>query len=151
MSSDLSIKEQLLARCIEIKEESEAHTLVAMSEAQKSANEYGPARDRYDSFRAQLMRRKDMLAQQLAVVEEELRFLRQIKPEKRTTQIEPGAMVVLESQTIFILLGIGKIEIDNKPYYVISPVVPLAIAMKGLKAGNVFTFRGKTMKILEIY
>ncbi len=151
MESNLSVKEKLLARCIEIKLESEKHTLAAMNEAQKSANEYGPARDRYDSFRSQLMRKRDMLAQQLAKVEEELRFLRQIKIDKVSTAIEPGTMAVLDSQTIFILLGIGKLDIDNNPYYVISPVVPLAIAMKDHKAGDSFTFRGKTMKIIEIY
>jgi transcription elongation GreA/GreB family factor len=151
MTADSGIKEKILARCIEIKEESEAHTLAAMNEAQKSANEYGPARDRYDSFRAQLMRKRDMLAQQLAAVDEELRFLRQVKFDSKSTMAESGAMVVLDSQTIFILLGIGKLEFDNNTYYVISPVVPLASAMKGHKAGDTFTFRGKTMKILEIF
>jgi len=150
MTTDSGIKEKILAKCIEIKEESEAHTLAAMNEAQKSANEYGPARDRYDSFRNQLMRKRDMLSQQLAAVNEELRFLRQFKFDNRYTKAESGAMVVLDSQTIFILLGIGKLVIDNKTYYVISPVVPLATAMKDHKAGDTFTFSGKIMKILEI-
>jgi len=151
MTTDSGIKEKILARCIEIKEESEAHTLAAMNEAQKGANEYGPARDRYDSFRTQLMRKRDMLGQQLAAVNEELRFLRQVKFDNKSTIAESGAMVVLDAQTIFILIGIGKFVIENQTYYVISPVVPLATAMKDLKAGDTFTFRGKTMKILEIY
>ncbi len=151
MPTDISIKKRLLEKSIEIKEESKAHSLSAMADAQKAANEYGPARDRYDSFRTQVMRKRDMLAQQLAVVEEELRFLHQINLDKPSTKIESGAMVVLDKQTIFILLGIGKIEMDGNDYYVISPVVPLATAMKELKAGDSFKFRGKSMKILEVF
>ncbi len=151
MPTDPNIKEKLLAKCIELKEESEARLLTDMNEAEKSANEYGPARDRYDSFRPQLMRKRNMLAKQLSAIDEELRFLRQMKFDTQYTTAESGAMVVLNKQIIFILLGIGKVEIENKPYYVISPVVPLATAMKDCKVGDSFTFRGKSMKILEIF
>lgn len=150
MSLNANIKEKLLARCIEIKEESKAHTLAAMNDAQQSANEYGAPKDRYDSFRAQLMRKRDMLAQQLAVVEEEISFLRQIKPGSISTKVEPGALVVLNAQTLYILVGIGKIVIEGEIFYAVSPVVPLVVAMKNLKQGESFDFRGTTMKILEI-
>ncbi|MDO9257002.1 MAG: hypothetical protein Q7U54_15885 [Bacteroidales bacterium] len=150
MSLNIKVKEQLLARCIEIKEESEANTLAAMNDAQQSANEYGAPRDRYDSFRAQMMRKRDMLAQQLSAVEEEIRFLRQIKPTNKSTKVEAGALVELNSQTLYILSGIGKLVIDDETFYVVSPVVPLVTAMKDLKKGDSFTFRGTAMKILEI-
>jgi hypothetical protein len=151
MLPNITIKEKLLARCIEIKEETQAHTLAAMNDAQQSANEYGAPKDRYDSFRAQLMRRRDMLAQQLAVVEDEISYLRQIKPGIICTKVEPGALVVLDSQTLYILVGIGKIEIENKIFYAVSPVVPLVMAMKDLKQGDSFNFRGTAMKIMEIF
>jgi hypothetical protein len=151
MSANISLKEKLLAKCIEIKVESESSIIAAMEDAQQSANEYGPPKDRYDSFRAQLMRKRDMLGQQLAVVQEELRHLRQFKVTSVSKIVEPGALVVLDSQMIYILAGIGKVEIDKNTVYVVSPVVPLAIAMKGLKPGDTFSFRGNTMRILEIF
>jgi len=144
------LKEQLLARCIEIKEESRSNILAAMNDAQQSANEYGAPRDRYDSFRAQLMRKRDMLAQQLAALEDELRFIRQISGGKVSNVVEPGALVVLNAQILYILAGIGKMEIEGKTIYVVSPVVPLVEAMRNLKAGDSFTFRGTNMTILEI-
>ncbi len=150
MPLDIKLKERLLAKCIEIKEEAEANSLAAMNDAQQSANEYGAPRDRYDSFRAQMMRKRDMLAQQLSAVEEELRYLRQIKPATIYTKVEAGALVKLDTQTLYIMAGIGKLEVDNQAFYVVSPVVPLVTAMKDLKKGDSFTFRGTTMKILEI-
>ena len=150
MALDIKIKEKLLAKCIALKEESQASTLAAMNDAQQSANEYGDPRDRYDSFRAQMLRKRDMLAQQLSAVEEELRYLRQINSGNKCTRVEAGALVQLNTQTLYILTGIGKLVIDDETYYVVSPVVPLVLAMKDLKKGDSFTFRGTTMKILEI-
>jgi hypothetical protein len=150
MELNISIKEKLLARCIELKEESQANTLSAMNDAQQGANEYGAPRDRYDSFRAQLMRKRDMLAQQLANVEEELRYLRQMKSKSVSTKVEAGALVALESQTLYILAGIGKVIVEDTTYYVVSPIVPLVAAMKDLKKGDSFDFRGTKMKILDI-
>ena len=150
MPLDIKLKEKLLAKCIGIKEESEANTLAAMNDAQQGANEYGAPKDRYDSFRAQLMRKRDMLAQQLSVVEEELRYLRQIKPGNIFTKVEAGALVALDTQTLYIMVGIGKLVIDGETFYIVSPVVPLVTAMKDMKKGDSFTFRGTTMKILEI-
>jgi hypothetical protein len=151
MSLNINTKERLLARCIEIKEESVANIQAAMEDAQQSANEYGAPKDRYDSFRAQLMRKRDMLAQQLSQVEEELRFLRQVKPAVASTKVEHGALVVLNSQILYVLIGLGKVIIDENTVYVVSPVVPLVEAMKNLKPGNSFSFRGQTMTIKEIY
>jgi len=150
MSLNIIVKEKLHARCVEIKEETESNILSAMNDAQQSANEYGAPKDRYDSFRAQLMRKRDMLAQQLSVVEDEIRFLRQLKPGIINTKVEPGALVRLSTQSLYIVAGIGKVEIDNEIYYAVSPVVPLVEAMKGMKAGDSFSFRGQNMKIIEI-
>jgi transcription elongation GreA/GreB family factor len=150
MELNTSVKEKLLARCIELKEESKSNTLAAMNDAQQSANEYGAPKDRYDSFRAQLMRKRDMLAQQLAAVEEELRHLMQMKASNISVKVEAGALVTLESQTLYILAGFGKVILDEKTYYVVSPIVPLVTAMKGLKKGDSFNFRGTGMKILDI-
>ena len=150
MSLNITIKEKLLAKCIELKEDSEINVLAAMNDAQQSANEYGAPRDRYDSFRAQMMRKRDMLAQQLSVLGEEIRYLRQIKPGTVSKKVEAGALVKLDNQILYIVAGIGKIVIDDGTFFVVSPVVPLVAAMQNLKAGDTFTFRGAAMKIIEI-
>jgi hypothetical protein len=150
MSLNINIKEALLARCIALKEETEVNIMAAMEDAQQSANDYGAPRDRYDSFRAQMMRKRDMLAQQLAAIKEDIRNLRQLKPGLVATKVEHGALVKLNTQTLYIASGIGKIDLDGVAYYVVSPVVPLVTAMQNLKAGDTFSFRGTTMQILEI-
>lgn len=150
MNSPIDIKYKLLQHCIAMKEESAIQLNAAMDDAQQSANEYGPPKDRYDSFRAQLLRKRDMLAQQFAVAQEELRYLRQLKTDIPCRKVEPGALVNLSSQHLFVSVGLGKIEVEGEIYYAVSPVVPIAIAMKGLKKGDTFIFQGNKKEILDI-
>ena len=150
MLLSISLKGKLHRKSIEVKEESASLLVTAIEEAQQNANEYGQPKDRYDSFRAQLLRKRDMLAQQLAVIQDEIHVLHQIKPEHVSTKVEPGALVMLNSQTLYILVGIGKMILEGDTFYIVSPVVPIITAMKDMKKGDSFTFRGTTMTILDI-
>jgi len=151
MITHTELKEALLKKCLDIKEESSRNTQAAMEEAQESANDYGQPKDRYDSYRAQLMRKRDMLAQQFAQIQEELRYLRQIKPTLKVTEPVPGAIVVLNNQKLFISVGIGKIVVENEEFMAVSPVVPLVQAIKKSLKSKKFLFRDKEIEIIEIY
>lgn len=151
MSTKLEIKAALIKACIEIKEQSALNTQDAMNEAQESANDYGQPKDRYDSYRAQLMRKRDMLAQQLAQLQEDLRYLNQIKPSVICSEPVPGAVVVLHDQKLFISLGIGKVVINNDEYIAVSPVVPLIQAIRNAGKNSSFSFRNKEIRIIEIF
>jgi len=59
--------------------------------------------------------------------------------------------VVTDIQKVFISIGLGKIIVDNDTYYAISLKVPFYQAMDGKKVGDTFEFRGKTIKILDIF
>lgn len=151
MRDEIEIKTELLQTCIQIKEESIRNTQLAMDDAQESANDYGQPKDRYDSYRAQLMRKRDMLAQQLVQLHEELRHLRQIKVNQKYLDPIPGAVVELNTQKLFISVGIGKIHVFNEHYYAVSPVVPLVQAIKKVVPGKSFVFNGKEIKILKVF
>ncbi len=146
----MQIKKDLLLKCKEIIEEGIEKLNDEIKSAQKSANEYGAPKDRYDSFRTQLLRKRDMFAQQLAKVQEQWNVLDRIDPEKKFEQVEFGALVITSNQKIFVSTGIGKIEINNETYYAISAAVPIFKAMQGKKAGEEFELNGRKIKIREI-
>lgn len=122
-----------------------------MLDAQESANEYGPPKDRYDPYRNQLMRRKDMFGQQLQRAMEQEKALDIIDPEKEFEVVDFGAVVVTDSQNIFIAAALGKVMFDGEEYFVISPHVPIYEAMKGKKPGDTYQFKEKRGKILDVY
>jgi hypothetical protein len=124
---------------------------LVMTEAQDGANEYGQPQDRYDSFRTQLLKRRDLFAAQYQKALEDLKILNRIDPEKLLKQVEFGAAVITNDQKLFISMGIGKVEVDGELWYAISPLVPFYAVIKGKKKGDEFEFRGKKCKIVEVF
>ncbi|MEZ5083236.1 MAG: hypothetical protein R2750_07280 [Bacteroidales bacterium] len=146
----MEIKQRLIERCRELLLETENNLKSVIDDAQKAANEYGLPRDRYDSFRTQLLRKRDMFAQQLAKNNEQLNLLEKIDPDKKLSRVEFGALVITEYQKLFISISLGKMSIDGEEYYAISAAVPVYKAMEHKKAGEEFIFHGKKNKIISI-
>jgi transcription elongation GreA/GreB family factor len=148
--SDLDLKTKLLGHLRSEHEKTVLKLKAVIDDAQKSANEYGAPKDRYDSYRMQLLRKKDMYSQQLAKLVEQAQVLEMISLDKPMTEVKFGSLVITQRQKLFVSIGIGKIEMDGETYYAISPNVPVYDAMRGLKVGDEFDFRGQPMKILAI-
>jgi len=126
--------------------------LAAIADAQQSANEYGQPKDRYDSYRAQLLTRRDMLAQQLERVQNEIGLLDRIDLSRVCDVGGFGSVVVTPVQKVFNSIGIGKISMEGMgDFYAISASVPFAQAVKEKKAGDTVVFNGKKLEILEVY
>ncbi len=146
-----SLKQRLIDKCKSIQIENINNLKMVIDDAQKSANEYGMPKDRYDSFRAQQMRKRDMFAQQLLKANEQFEILNKIKPEIELTSVEFGALVITDKQKLFISVSLGKINLDGEDYYAISPLVPFFQAMEAKKEGEFFSFRGLESVIKKIY
>ena len=144
------MKSDILQKCRDIVNQRMDHLREAMEEAQQSANEYGPPKDRYDSYRTQLLRKKDMYGQQLAVAAEQSKTLEKIDPGKIHKKAGFGSLVITESQKIFISVGLGKIEINGDIIYAVSPVVPVAKVLEGQKEGGICDLNGKKIKVIKI-
>jgi hypothetical protein len=147
---NFEFKKELLEHCISLKIANAENISAAMTDAQQSANDYGSPKDRYDSFRTQMLAKRDMFAQQLQTVQSELLLLQRIDANKHLNTVGFGALVFLSDQIIFIAVGLGKIEYKGQICFVVSLYVPLCNAMNGLKKGDIFEFRGKKMEILDI-
>ena len=147
----LLLKQKIINQCRKIIHEKADELRVAMQEAQKAANDYGPPRDRYDAFRSQLLRKRDMFGQQLAKINEQIEALEKIDPHKICDKVSYGSIVITETQKMFISTGIGKIEVEGETYFAISGIVPIFKMMEGKQAGDEFIFNAKKIKILEVF
>ena len=145
------IKNRLIEECRHKLLETITNLEIVMADAQQQANDYGQPKDRYDSFRAQLMRRRDMMAQQMSKEMQELKVLGQIDLKKEYAAVGFGAIVLTNDQNYFISIGQGKIELDGETFYTISPMVPMSQAMTGRKKGESFNFREKKIEIRDVY
>jgi hypothetical protein len=145
------IKQLLVNECQRIQQEVVDSSKAAMNEAQVALNEYGPNKDRYDSFRDQLISRRDMFAGQYQKALAECSVLIRINTTAKNDCAEFGAVVITDKSNFFIAISIGKITIDGELFYAISPNVPLYQSMKGLKKGDTFEFNKQKHRIIDIY
>jgi hypothetical protein len=145
------LKSRIIEACKQHQLETIANLKREMDEHQQLANDYGPPKDRYDAFRSQMLRRRDIFAEQLQKANEELFTLEKIKPNEVKTKIEFGAIVITDKQKLFVATSMGKISIDNELYFCISPAVPVYRVIEGLKAGDITTFNNNSIKIVDVF
>jgi len=148
---DRLLKKQIYEQCIEAQLKKIKNLETAMEDAQKSAHDYGQQSDVFDSHKMQLISKRDMFAQQLKTEMNLLETLHKIDLTISHNIVEFGSVVITNMQKVFISVGLGKISVDNDQYYAISLKVPFFLAMKDLKKGDTFDFRGREIKILDIF
>ena len=145
------LKALIFSKCYENQQKIADNANIAMKEAQESANDYGQPRDRYDSFRAQILRKRDLYAEQYERALENLKLLDKIDPQISNENVSFGACIVTNAQKMFVSIGMGKLDINGDTWYAISPAVPIFKALDGKKEGDEFTFNGRKFKIKELF
>lgn len=148
--NNLELKRQLIEVCKKKQQESIDNIKSVVDDAQKSANDYGQPKDRYDSYRMQLLRKRDMFAQQLLKALEQMETLNKINVSIKRDSVNFGSLVFTDDQNILVSIGLGKINFDNKTYFAISPNVPIFHVIKDKKKGDECEFRGKKIRIIDI-
>lgn len=144
-------KKLIIELCKNILQDRANNAKSAMDELQQSANEYGIPRDKYDSFKAQTLQKKDMIAKQYQSALDELILLDKIDQEKKSEIAEFGSIVITNKQNLIISVSLGKIQFEKETYIAISPNVPIFKVMQGLKKGDNFTFNGIEFKIINVF
>lgn len=146
----LDLRKKVINQCKALLQERASNAKSAMDDMQNSANEYGIPRDKYDTFKAQVLRNKDMFAKQYQTALNDLVLLEKINLNKTSDKVEFGSIVITSKQKLIIAISLGKIEIDNEFYFAISPQVPIYKSIKGLKKNDKFIFNGIEQEIVEI-
>ncbi len=147
----IGYKRKLVEECIANLRTAAGNTKIAMDEAQSSANEYGRPKDRYDSYRMQVLKKRDMFAKQLIQTNEQIDVLGKIGVNKLHDKVEFGSVVLTNKQNMFIATGIGRLKFEDGDIFVISPNVPVYEAIKGKRKGDVVDFRGSKFKIGDVF
>jgi hypothetical protein len=122
-----------------------------MDEHQQQANDYGPPKDRYDAFRSQMLRRRDIFAEQLQKANEELYTITKINPAELKTDVGFGAIVITDKQKLFVAISTGKVQIGEDVFYCISTAVPIYKAIDRLKPGDKTVFNGNSFSIVDVF
>lgn len=107
------------------------------------------AGDKFETSREMMQQEEDKLSanlKQLLLQQKELDLIK-IKPENR---VNIGALVSSNLGLYMIAVGLGKVNFNNKTFYVISPISPVGKLLLSKKVGDLITFNSRNIQILNI-
>lgn len=117
---------------------------------EKSAETKSVMGDKHETSRGMLQREEDHLKQQYAILKQKNAHFALLKSKVASNVVLSGSLVLLDIGLFYISISFGKIKVDEKSIYCMSPDAPLSKTLVGLKAGDLCTFNGKNVEILEI-
>lgn len=147
----LLIKKRIIEECINHQQKIADNALTEMTEADESAKDYGNPEDWTDTFKTDMLNKRDVYMVQHRKAMEEISRLKLIDVKRKMEFVTYGAVVFTDSQKLFISTGIGKLTVDKDDFFVISPSVPLFQVIRNLKKGSMFSFRRKKDRIKEVF
>jgi transcription elongation GreA/GreB family factor len=149
----IKLKQQLKETCASLLEKRIYTALQAMKLAQESANEAekSSAGDKYETSRTMGQLDRDMNSKQLQEAKKELAWLQAIDTTRLYDRVASGAFVACRESMYFVAAGLGVVTLDERMVVLLSPKAPLTAMMTGKKAGDSFTYNGKSYEITEIF
>lgn len=149
----MHIKKKLHELCVQYAEQRIRTAQEAIISAKESSegDTKSSAGDKYETGREMMQQEITRNEQQLLESQKILHAISLIPPEKPYSSAGPGALVVTDKETFYIAISAGLFEYEGRKYFSISGSSPIGLKLKGLKAGDTFSFNQKQFKILEIF
>ena len=150
---DYQLKRRLFQACLDQLDERIGLYQQAIAAAEDAAaNETkSSAGDKYETGRAMMHLEKEKNTGQLQQVLTLKSRLRQIPLDKPATMVNTGALVRTDIGLLFFLESIGKVVLDGEKCQVISIQSPIGQVLRGAVAGEVRTFNGRAVAVLEVF
>jgi transcription elongation GreA/GreB family factor len=147
------LKKLLFRKCFDFVE-NRAQTvqdIIASNQKSLQSETKSSAGDKHETGRAMLQLEMEKASQQLASINQMKAVLHKINPEKFSKNVQLGSVVITSLENYFLTIGMGKIKIDKKEYYAVSPSSPIGKVLLGSKAGEILLFNDKKFEILDVF
>lgn len=146
-------KSSILTQCIKKQEEilKDLHSAMAKVKESIEGEDKSSAGDKFETARAMAQKEMEILGVQIRKASNDLGILQQIKAESTSEHIQLGSVVETESKTLFIAVAMGKITIDKKDVFVVSPASPIGQLLIGKSAGDSYQIADKIERIKGVY
>ena len=143
-------KPALHALCHAFIEERIAAARTAMQAAQESSSSEtkSSAGDKYETGREMANAERDRNAAHMQQAQQLQAELARLNPELPCETVRPGALVSTSLGQFYISISAGKL--NGEDVFAVSAAAPVAVALKGLRAGEEAVFNGKTVRVEAI-
>ncbi len=147
-----NLKQSLHSLCLEQVNKRLKEAEIAIGELQAAmANETkSSAGDKYETAREMLQQEMNLYLGRKADAKTQLAQLHLVDPRHKHDIVAPGALVYTNNAIYYLAVNAGNFIIGGEKIFCISPASPIALQLKGKKAGDEFTFIGKQNKVLKV-
>ena len=138
-------KQKLYRTCVDMVNEKLAMLQGLDKASQEAANNEtkSSAGDKYETGRAMAHLEKERLATQIETQAKLKKVLDQIDPNKRADKVGLGSLVQLGDAWYYLSVALGKVELEDKEIFCISPVAPIGKLLLGKRVGDKVSFQGE--------
>lgn len=146
------IKTKLYEYCLAYIDEKHQTLQRAIDDAQTSlsAETKSTAGDKHDTSRAMMHLEVEKKGKQINELIQQKRVLLQFEPHTINDNIGLGSLVQTNLGTFYIAISVGKVDLNNENYFLISMASPLAQALKRHFQQKAFKFLNKEYEILKV-
>lgn len=145
------IKKNLVENCIKVLEISRQTVREEIDGLIQTASDYEGDHDLYDPFKEELMKKKDLLLDQVQKYVNDINLIKKVDLKRESKIVEFGTVVITDKQKLFISVALGKIQFNDETYHAISTQVPIYKAMQNLKTGDSFSINNNEFTIKNIF
>ncbi len=149
---DMSVKERLLKHCLAVAKGKERLLKAEIDSAQQSTASEGKstAGDKHETGRAMMHLELEKLQRQLAEAQMLVSDLERIDPSVSCSRAGLGAMIITDGGVFYIATGLGKVEWEGAPCFVLSVKAPIAAQFLGKTVGDEVRMNGVVYKVLAV-
>lgn len=146
----MSLKPALHALCHAFIEQRISAARTAMRAAQESSSSEtkSSAGDKYETGREMANAERDRNAAHMQQAQQLQAELARLNPDAACDTVRPGALVSTSMGTFYLGISAGKL--DGTDVFAVSPAAPVAVALKGRRAGEEAMFNGKAVRVLAV-
>ncbi|MDP5062652.1 MAG: 3-oxoacyl-ACP synthase [Maribacter sp.] len=108
------------------------------------------AGDKHETGRAMIQLEREKLGQQLAELEKTQQLLSKVPKDRKAPTIGLGSLVITDTFIYYIAISAGEFKSKPKSVYCISAATPIGKLAFGKAVGDVFSFNGKELTIVEV-
>ncbi len=109
------------------------------------------AGDKFETSRATIQSEFDKVSINLIKLKDQLRKIKLISITSKPQKIGYGTLVKTSNSMYMVSIGYGKLRLDSKDIYVISPLSPIGKKLINKQEGESISFNSKNEEILEIF
>jgi hypothetical protein len=147
------LKEKVIAECKRLLNDKRASLSgdlesIAESMSNESKSSMG---DKHETARARMQSEFEQLETYRNDVNTLIQTLERINPLEVAESVFTGTIVETNNGTFFLAIPLGKIVVDGREIFVISPISPMGKVLMGLRAHDNITVNGLSYRVNSFY